>query len=399
MTDPISSASGSPVDPLIHDITSGVFQARPVAQNPSALADLPQDVVLVHDYLNQRGGAERVVLEMASLWPDAPLYTSLYRAGSTFPGFQNLAVRTSFLDRVPVDRRFRAMFALYPAAFRSLGTIDADLVISSSSGWAHSVRTSPRAFHAVYCHTPARWLYGTPYLGASAPAQRAIAPLRAALRRWDNRSAQRADLYIANSNFVRERIRLRYGLSARVVYPPVDTDRFTPKPRGDRWLVVSRLLPYKRIDLVVDAVTRAGLGLDVVGDGPALSDLRDRAGPTVRFHSNVPDGELTELFESCAGFCLPGVEDFGLTPVEANAAGKPVVAFAGGGALETIEDGLTGTFFEHHSVDALLDALRRCDALTSSPEQIAHHASRFSIAAFRERLTATLAQAISEHRS
>lgn len=353
---------------------------------------LPTDVVLVHDYLNQRGGAERSVLEMAAMFPGAPLYTSLYRRESTFPEFARLDVRTTLLDRIPVDRRFRMLFALYPAAFRSLGALDAELVISSSSGWAHFVRTSPRAFHAVYCYNPARWLYGE-YLGRGA-AQRAVAPIARAFRHLDSRAARRPDLYIAISRVVRDRIRRHYGRDAPVVYPPVNVERFTPAPRGERLLVVSRLLPYKRVDLVVDAATRAGLGLDVVGSGPALADLRRRAGPTVRFLGRLPDAEITQLFEHCSAFCLPGTEDFGITPVEANAAGKPVVAFAGGGALETIKEGVNGVFFRKQTPAALLDALRACDEIDTPPERIAENAQRFSAETFRTRLTSVLAQAL-----
>lgn len=355
-------------------------------------------VAIVHDYLNQRGGAERVVLELASMWPEAPIYTSLYRPESTFPEFGALDVRTSFLDRLPVDRRFRTLFPLYPAAFRSLGRIDADVVISSSSGWAHSVRTSDRAFHAVYCHTPARWLYGGEYMNAQA-AQRLMAPFGRLPRRWDRLAARRPDLYIANGELVRRRIRTRYGRDAPVVYPPVDLDRFRPTSRGDRLLVVSRLLPYKRVDLAVDAASRAGIGLDVVGEGPALPDLRRRAGPTVEFHGRLPDEDVTKLFESCRAFCMTGSEDFGITCVEANAAGKPVVAFASGGALETIEEGLTGTFFNEQSADSMLDAIRRCDALESSPELIAERARRFSREVFWSRLGDVLGDAMTRKRS
>ncbi len=356
---------------------------------------LPTDVVLVHDYLTQRGGAERVVLELARIFPGAPVYTSLLRAASTFPQFDDLDIRTSFLDRLPVGRRFRALLPLYPAAFHALGTLDAELVLSSSSGWAHAVRTSPRAFHAVYCYTPARWLYneGLP----TSRAQRVLARTGGVLRRWDARAAGRPDLYIAISQHVRERIRARYGRDAPVVYPPVDIGRFTPTPRGERLLVVSRLLPYKRVDLVVDAATRAGIGLDVVGVGPALEVLRRRAGRTVRFHGALPDVEVTELFESCRAFVLPGAEDFGITPVEANAAGKPVVAFAGGGALETIADGVTGVFFARPSVDELLEALARCDAITSTPQAIAAQARRFSPETFHERLRDVLSVAMTGH--
>lgn len=357
---------------------------------------LPTDVVLVHDYLNQRGGAERVVLELAAMFPAAPLYTSLYRHDSTFPEFAAVDVRTTFLNRIPVDQRFRALFPLYPAAFASLGKLDAGLVISSSSGWGHMVRTAPRAFHAVYCYTPARWLYGD-YMGA-ARAQRAFAPFAGAARRLDGRAARRPDLYIAISQLVRERIRQRYGRDAPVVYPPVNVDRFTPSPRGERLLVVSRLLAYKRVDLVVDAATRVGVGLDVVGTGPAMADLRRRAGPSVTFHGQLQDDSITELFQSCRAFCLPGCEDFGITPVEANAAGKPVVAFAGGGALETVAAGVTGAFFDEHSVPAVLDALHRCDEIATDPCVIAHHAQQFSGAVFRDRLTTVLAQRLDRSR-
>ena len=360
--------------------------------DPAPPSRLPVDVALVHDYLNQRGGAERVVLEMAAMFPSAPLYTSLYRHASTFPEFARSDVRTTFLDRLPVDGGFRALFPLYPAAFRSLGALDAELVISSSSGWAHAVRTTPRAFHAVYCYTPARWLYGD--YPVAPGVQLALAPILRTFRRMDAAAARRADLYIAISELVRERIRRRYGFDAPVVYPPVDVDRFVPTPRGERLLVVSRLLPYKRVDIVVDAATQANLGLDVVGVGPASADLQRRAGPTVRFLGRLPDDETTELFQRCRTFCMPGAEDFGITPVEANAAGKPVVAFAGGGALETIEDGVSGVFYAEHSVAALLDALDRCDAIAAAPEAIAERAWRFSRSAFQERLTSVLAEAI-----
>lgn len=353
---------------------------------------MTQEVVLVHDYLNQRGGAERVVLELARMFPQAPIYTSLYKPGSTFPEFAQAAIHTTFLDRLAVDKGFRTLFPAYPAAFRSMGTLDADLVISSSSGWAHAVRTRARAFHAVYCYTPARWLYGSTYQGASR-GQALVRPLLGGFRRWDRRAAIRADLYIAISTEVRKRIAWTYGRDAPVVYPPVDTARFSPRPRGERLLVVSRLLPYKRVDLIVDAATQAGVPLDVVGAGPALADLRARAGGMVTFHGRLEDQAITELFESCRAFCLPGAEDFGITPVEAQAAGKPVVAFAAGGALETIEDGVSGVLFHEQTPEAVRAALVACDELTSAPEQIAALAERFSVQAFRESLTRALAPA------
>jgi glycosyltransferase involved in cell wall biosynthesis len=354
---------------------------------PTAAHELPGvgSVAIVHDYLNQPGGAERVVLEMAAIWPQAPIFTSLYRAESTFPEFRDHDVRTSPLDRLPVDAGFRNLFPLYPAAFRAFGTLSQDLVISSSSGWAHSVRTAPECFHAVYCYTPARWLYADDHLGASR-AKQMLKPAVGLVRRWDRAAARRADLYIAISNAVRDRIKLRYNLDAPVVYPPVDVDRFTPSERGERLLVVSRLLPYKRVDVIVDAATKAGIGLDVVGTGPALRDLQRRAGPTVTFHGRLDDFAVTQLMESCRAFCLPGKEDFGITPVEANAAGKPVVALGAGGALETLEEGVSGAFFARHELQDVLSAIDRCDRIDAAPEAIASMAHRFSADIFRRRL-------------
>ncbi|MEJ7825962.1 MAG: glycosyltransferase, partial [Solirubrobacteraceae bacterium] len=346
-------------------------------------------MAIVHDYLSQRGGAERVVLEMASMWPRAPIYTSLFRPQSTFPEFSGHDVRTSPLDRLPVDKGFRNLFPLYPAAFRSMGRLSQDVVISSSSGWAHGVRTEEDSFHVVYCYTPARWLYGNDYMAASR-RQQVLKPAVGLMRRWDANAARRADLYIAISDEVRQRIKQRYGIDAPVVYPPVDVHRFRPRARGERLLVVSRLLPYKRVDLIVDAATRAGIGLDVVGSGPALDDLRRSAGPTVEFHGRLDDADVTRLMETCRAFCLPGCEDFGIAPVEANAAGKPVIAFGGGGALETIEDGKTGVFFHEHEVDDVLDAIRRCDRLQTHPDVIAASAQRFSQETFQASLLKVL---------
>jgi glycosyltransferase involved in cell wall biosynthesis len=368
-----------------------------IAEDAVAVRRALGSVALVHDYLNQFGGAERVVLAMARIWPDAPIYTSLYRPDSTFPAFGATDVWASALDRLSVNRGFRNLFPLYPAAFRTFGPLDHDVVISSSSGWAHSVRTAPDSFHVVYCHAPARWLYGGEHLNAPGRRQ-ALRPFMGALRRWDGVAARRANLYIANSHEVRKRIHRHYGISAGVVYPPVDVDRFKPSERGDRLLIVSRLLPYKRVDSIVDVATRMGIGLDVVGTGPALNDLRRMAGPTVEFHGRVPDESVSALIEGCRALCLPGKEDFGICAVEANAAGKPVIAFAAGGALETIEDGVTGAFFQHHDADEILAAMTRCDQIETPPNQIAATAKRFSHRAFETSLLHVLGSEVSAHR-
>jgi glycosyltransferase involved in cell wall biosynthesis len=353
-------------------------------------------VAIVHDYLNQRGGAERVVLELSDMWPSAPIYTSLYRPGSTFPAFEGRDVRTTPLNTIPIDRGFRGLFPLYPAAFRMLGEIDAGIVLASSSGWAHMARPHPNALHAVYCHTPARWLYSDEYLGGTRrwSLQAAVAPARGLLKRKDRDAALRADLYIANSNHVRKRIKRVYGIDAAVVPPPVDVDRFRPTPRGERLLVVSRLLPYKHVGLLVQAATRAGIGLDVVGDGPLLAALREAAGPTVTLHGSVDEEALVELMESCRAVCIAAEEDFGIVAVEAQAAGKPVIAYGRGGSLETIEETVTGVLFRERDEQSVIAAFAASERLATPPQEIAERAKRFSRAEFRKRLADVLEDAI-----
>ena len=352
-----------------------------------------RSVVIVHDYLNQRGGAEKVVLEMSNIWPEAPIYTSLYRPDSTFAEFRERDIRTSFLDRLPVDRGFRNLFPIYPAAFRSLGELAGNIVVASSSGWSHIARVARGGMHVVYCHTPARWLYRADYLNAGgrrSRRQEAIRPVASAFRRIDRRAARRADLYIANSRAVQRLIRSSYGIDAPVVHPPVDIDRFSPRPRGDRLLVISRLLPYKRVDLVVSAATRLRIGLDVVGDGPMLNELREIAGADVMFHRSASDATVAELMEGCRAVCVAGEEDFGIVAVEAQAAGKPVVAYGRGGALETVEEHLTGVFFREQTVDSLVAAITASEGLDTPAEVIAERARRFGVASFRQNLVAAI---------
>jgi glycosyltransferase involved in cell wall biosynthesis len=351
-------------------------------------------VAIVHDYLNQRGGAEKVVLELSNMWPEAPIYTSLYRPDSTFEEFRGRDIRTSFIDRIPTDRGFRNLFPLYPAAFRSFGKIDADVVVASSSGWAHMARTEESAVHIVYCYTPARWLYQDEHLGVDgrrAHRQSLVTPFARSLRRLDARAAGRADAYVVISEAIRERVRRAYGFEAPIVYPPVDTERVRPGPRGERLLVISRLLPYKHVDLIVNAARQLGLGLDVVGTGPLLEDLRRAAGPNATFHGAATEETVTQLLETCSTVCVAGEEDFGMVAVEAQAAGKPVVAYGRGGARETVVDGVTGVLFDQQTVACVADAVVACLRLVTPPENIAAGTARFSARAFREGLTRVIA--------
>ena len=318
----------------------------------------------------------------------------------TLHDFCDREIRTSWLDRLPIDRRFRLLLPLYPSAFQSLGTLNGEVVLSSSSGWAHGVRTKPETTHVVYCHAPARWLYSPDeYLGVGTTRRLLIGSGLAPLRIWDRAAARGADHYIANSANVAERIRTHYGLEADVVHPPVEVDRFTPCERGSRLLVVSRLLRYKRIDLVIEAARRLGMALDIVGTGPELNHLQEIADESVIFHGNLEDDAVTQLMHDCNALCFPGREDFGIVAVEANAAGKPVVAFAAGGALESQVPNVTATFFEAQETDAVVEAIRAAQDLDTRPEDIAAHARRFGPGQFARRLTQAVTAARARHLS
>ena len=348
------------------------------------------EVVIAHDYLNQRGGAERVVLELTRLFPDAPLLHLDLPAGLDVArvrrrGDPHLTAPAPARGP-PLPRAVPALPAGVPflrRARRRRRDLELERLGARCAHLAHA------SLHVVYCYTPARWLYTSEYVHGPAPRLRA--PLLAPARRWDQRAAARADRYIAISEFVARRIRDVYGIAAPVVYPPVEVDRFAPTPRGERLLVVSRLLPYKRVDAIVAAATEAGIGLDVVGTGPDLDDLRAAAGPTVTFHGDAADAVVTELMAGCRALCLAGVEDFGMTPVEAHAAGKPVVAYGAGGALETVEEGVSGSFFDGYDSASVLGAIARCDRIEASPEELARRARRFAPERFREQLVARIA--------
>lgn len=360
-------------------------------------------VAIVHDYLTQRGGAERVVLAMHRMFPGAPIYTSLYDPRGTFAEFRDADVRTSFMQPLPHSgNRFRAYLPLYPAAFGTLRLSGYDAVISSSSGWAHGVRVEG-GHHLCYCYTPPRWLYRTDtYLADGGPvphgARSLTRPVLAALRRWDQRAAARPDTYVAISQGIAWRIRRAYGRHAEVVYPPVDVERFpvpvgaTHRARdGGFYLVVARLLAYKRIDLAVRACTERGARLVVVGEGPASRELERIAGPTVEFRRAVPEAELLSLYAECNALIQCGEEDFGIALLEANAAGRPVIAYSAGGALETVVHGETGVLFREQRVESVSRAMERFEGHDWDPIALRRHAHRFDESRFAESLTRVLA--------
>jgi glycosyltransferase involved in cell wall biosynthesis len=362
-------------------------------------------VALVHDYLNQYGGAERVLEELHALFPSAPVYTSMYWPEKMSATIRGLDIRTSFMQRLPlVTRNHQPFLLLYPLAFESFDLSGFDVVISNSSAFCKGVITPPGTLHICYCLTPMRWVWNyhayveRERLGTAA---RFVLPAAISqLRSWDVATAQNVDRFLAISGTVAARIRKYYRRDATVIYPPVNCDIFVnPFARvEDYYLIVSRLIPYKRIDLAVDAFTRLGLRLKIVGSGGRdLQALRARAGRNVEFVGRVSDGELKQLYAGCRGLVFPGEEDFGIAPLEANASGRPVIAYAGGGALDTVVDGRTGVLFEEQQVECLIGAIRRAEATAWDPDELRAHARKFDSQVFRDQLGKFVGESVAAH--
>jgi len=359
-------------------------------------------IALVHDWLNQMGGAENVLEEFVRLFPSAPVYTSMYDRRRMPAAYRDWDIRTSFMQRLPgVHRHHQKYLALYPLAFARTDLSDYDLVLSNKSGFCHGVRTANsrrRAVHVCYCLTPTRYLWLFEQYREREQISSALAallrPVLTQLRRWDYAAAQRVDHFIAISSEVQRRIRTIYHRESVIVPPPVDTDYFQPAPQaeiGDYYLVVSRLIPYKRIDLAVKAFAHLPQEtLVVVGEGRDRAMLEALAPPNVHFVGRQPRHRVRELLQRCKAFIFPGLEDFGIAPVEAMATGRPVIAFAGGGALDTVLPGVTGELFPVQSVESLASVLQRFDPRAYSMEACRSQAERFSAAAFRARLLAHL---------
>lgn len=323
-------------------------------------------IALVHDWLNQRGGAEDVLEALVELYPNAPVFTSIYAPDKMPDSYRKWDIRTTWMDRLPgIHDHHQSYLPLYPRAFRHLDLSRYDLVLSNKSGLCHGVRTG-NSPHLCYCLTPTRylWQYGA-YIEREQMDDRTAAILRPVIhlmRRWDYAAAQRVTQFVAISSEIRWRIAKYYDRESVIIYPPVETARYMPSARRENYfLVVSRLIPYKRVDLAVQACTQLRLPLLVGGDGRDRERLERMAGPTVQFLGYVPDADLPDLMARCAAFIFPGLEDFGITPLQAQAAGRPVIAFRGGGALDTVIEGKTGLFFDEQTVGSLCDALCRFD--------------------------------------
>ena len=356
-------------------------------------------VALVHDYLNQMGGAENVLLTLHEVFPDAPIYTSFYRPEDMPPAFRELDIRTTFLQRLgPLTRypRHQRLLPLYPVAFEHLDLRQFDVVLSNSSAWCKGVITREDARHICYCLSPMRFAWNThEYLAGEQIgwlARKFLPPLLTRTRLWDVTSSSRVDEFIAISRAVKSRIRKFYRRDATILFPPVDTTQFAPtRDVEDYFLVVSRLVPYKRVDLAIQAFNRLGLPLRVIGEGRDRARLESMAQPNVQFLGYVNDGERRRHFARYQALIFPGEEDFGLVPVETQASGRPVIAYAAGGALDTVEDGKTGVFFAERTVDALCAAVERFTGITFYTGAIVAHAAAFDTTIFKEKLAARVA--------
>jgi glycosyltransferase involved in cell wall biosynthesis len=349
-------------------------------------------LALIASWLNQYGGAERVLEVAHDLFPDAPVFTSTYRAAVMPAAYTTWDIRASFIDHIPLQNK-RALLPFYPVAFESFDLNGYDILLSITSAFAHGVRVPLGARHISYCLTPARFLWNyADYVERERIGRlpRLILPwFIRQLRVWDRRAADRVTQFIAISQTVRERIAKYYQRDATIIHPPVDVDRFcVSRARGDYFLILSRLVPYKRIDLAVQAFNELGLPLVIAGAGRDRARLQALAKPNVQFLERPSDEQAHDLLARCRAFLFPGEEDFGITPLEANACGKPVIAFAGGGALETIIAGVTGEFFSEPTAQALANVVRAFDDHQYDPMTLRKHAERFSVAVFKERLSA-----------
>ena len=372
-------------------------------------------LALVHDWLNQLGGAEDVLEILVGMFPHAPIFTSMYWSEGMPQAYRAWDIRTTWMDHLPgIYRHHQSYLPLYPLAFARLDLSGYDLVLSNKSGFCHGVRTggevhrpeepvldgsatqrrlftAAHAVHICYCLAPTRyvWDFDTYAAREALPValKTALRPIIALLRRWDYRAAQRVDHFVAISTEIQARIRRYYGRDSVVIHPPVDTARFRPAAtHDDYYLIVSRLIPYKRIDLAVHAFNQLGLPLVIAGDGRDREALEALAGPTVTFLGHVPDDDLPGLFARCRAYILPGIEDFCIAPVQAQAAGRPVIAYGAGGALDTVVEGQTGVFFHEPDPESLAAAVRAFDPEEIDPHTCVENGARFDKSVFERQL-------------
>lgn len=372
-----------------------------------AAPELPESlkgkkVALVHDWLVTYGGGERVVEEFTRLFPEAPIYTTVYdqkRLGWLFPPEK---VLPSFMQQIPgATRHYTKMLSLMPKAFESFDLSGYDIVLSSSSSCAKGVITGADTLHVSYIHTPMRYAWDLyhQYIAGSNPLVRfGMKRLLPKIRQWDALTGLRVDQFIANSNTTRRRIEKIYRRPSAVIFPPIDTEFYTPGDgeSEDFYLILSRFVHYKRIDLAIQACNKLGRKLVIIGDGGERKHLHAIAGPTIEFTGIIDNETCLDYYRRCRAFLFPGLEDFGMTPVEAMACGKPVIAYGKGGALDSVVEGLSGHFFPEQNVESMVRGIEEFEEMSFSPAEIRRYAEGFSKERFRREVGEVIVGAYGE---
>lgn len=365
-------------------------------------------IALVHDYLVQYGGAERVLEAFTELWPYASIYTILYDPEAMRGKFAHKRIYTSFLQRWPLARKHHRLFPpLMPIAIEQFDFRDYDIVLSDSSSYAKGILTSPKTLHVSYVHTPMRYAWDdcqkyTEDFGFPRLVKKLVPFFMNPIRIWDKASADRIDYCIANSHFVRKRIKKYYRKEAEVIHPPVEVHRFyiaPPEARKNYFLMVGRLIAYKRHDIAIEAFNRLKLPLKIIGRGPEYERLRTLAGPTIEFLDRVPDEDLPRYYAECQAFIFPQEEDFGIVAQEAFASGRPVIAYRGGDIVEHLQEGVMGEFFDVQSADALREVLEGFDANRYDPAVIRSRVQVFDKEQFKAKIKNLIEKLLAAHLS
>lgn len=361
-------------------------------------------IALVHDYLVQYGGAERVLEAFQELYPYAPIYTLLHDQEAMHGHFAKSRIYTSFLQKLPFARKRHRLFPpLMPMAIEEFDFRKYDVVLSDSSSFAKGIITRPETLHICYMHTPMRYAWDdcqkyTEDFGLPGFVKKLVPFFMNPIRVWDRASAERVDRFIANSQFVADRIRKYYRKESTIIHPPVSVGDFAPSSvRGEYFLMVGRLIAYKRHDIAIIAANRLSLPLKIIGRGPELERLKKLAGPTVEFLGRVPDAELPHYYAECRGFIFPQEEDFGIVAIEAMASGRPLVAYRGGDIVEHLEEGVMGEFFDEQTPDSLVEALERFDEAKYDTAKIHAKAQGFDKELFKATIKDYVERAVAEH--
>lgn len=347
-------------------------------------------IAIVHDWLTNMGGAEQVIINFKEIYPEAPIYTTFYTPENLDEKLRNIDVRTSFLQKKKKVTNHQKYFPFMPLAFENFNLNEYDIILSSSSSCAKGVITKPGSIHVCYCHTPMRyaWEKKDEYIeGMGKFKKKLVKLLLHYMRMWDLMSASRVDYFIANSTEVKKRIEKHYKRDAIVINPPVRCNMFNiSNVDRDYFLVLSRLVKYKRFDLAVEACSKLGKKLIVIGDGPEREKLEKLANENVTFLGRQPDEVVKKYLSECKALLFPGEEDFGIVPVEAQACGRPVIAYGKGGVLDSVIDGETGVFFEEQSVESLSKAIEKFETMVFSKEKIRENALSFDESVFQQKI-------------